>query len=211
MPYGNGHAGSVSFPPVEPTEQEYMPRVSIGSRIHMTPVLSSIEAALRRAAVSGDEMPDNSALCDISGACRSTVARAVVRLHAAGRLRYEVERRRRRVVFADGAATGWRRQHVGHASYTSTERTKPVKGAATVEEPTATVVVRPAPVLSEPLPPRQLRGSKTCVWPMWGDDERATGIYCDEPTMPGCSYCQIHGAVGKYQRITQKALQHVQA
>ena len=45
----------------------------------------------------------------------------------------------------------------------------------------------PAPPASRAAPPRN-----GCCWPLWDDQDRPDGRFCDNPRVPGRPYCTAH-------------------
>jgi GcrA cell cycle regulator len=52
-----------------------------------------------------------------------------------------------------------------------------------------TAVSGPAPEAAAPPP---IFPTRTCAWPLWGDRERATQLFCGAPTLRGVSWCAEH-------------------
>jgi GcrA cell cycle regulator len=55
----------------------------------------------------------------------------------------------------------------------------------------------PPPASPEAAAPPPIFPTRTCAWPLWGDQERATQLFCGAPTLRGTSWCPEHLRVVK--------------
>lgn len=97
---------------------------------------------------------------------------------------------------------GWTRHRVQHlAESWGLKRAAAASGPRRVAAMASALVTRaraaPQPPAPPPPIPRDLaRGG--CLWPLWGQNERPTHLYCGEPISAGCArpWCDRHRAIG---------------
>lgn len=90
-----------------------------------------------------------------------------------------------------------------------------LQGAAAMARAQAANAPQPAPASTPPAPPPappatvfRERRPGCCRWPMWGDRERPTHVYCEAPTVPGTwpeGYCPRHQAIARQNREPKEA------
>lgn len=168
----------------------------------ITPLMLQVEKIVQRLANAAHSMPSNPILGEQAGGKgRGVVARALMRLHEAGRLQIEIADGKRRVVMPSGAVTGWGDFAVGvHRPYsrhakgvTPDEKPKRLDYKPVADEafryriqPQRLVVTGPAP---------------TCQWPTWADGVKPKGtdsiaglaaLFCGMTSIKNSSYCSKH-------------------
>jgi hypothetical protein len=153
----------------------------------MTPLMVQVETILRRLANAKAPMPNNPILGTLAGSRgRSSASRALERLASINRLRIERDVRHRRVVFPDGAMTGWGEARPGHRPYST-------NAPGTIPRPPVRRPLSPAlPPSVPPGPPIFVGPAMNCQWPQWGDGVRPTGLFCGLPSQEGRSWCVEH-------------------
>ena len=186
----------------------------------ITPLMEAVEKIVIRVARAAHEMPNNPALGELAGGKgRNVVSRALQRLDRAGRLTIELANGKRRVVLADGAATGWGAFAIGvHKPYSKTP-----KGAAPDAKPKRPdykpVEAVPFRYRIEPQRLAEFDDADTCQWPLWSDGAKAEGVsdldklptlFCGAPVKRGKSYCADHVS-GAFLLNTRKCTHNVRA
>ena len=163
----------------------------------ITALMKVVEAVLVRISTNGSTMPNNPMLGQrCGGRGRSSMDRALRRLASIGHIQIEYRHGLRRVfVVQCGRWTDWGEARKGHAPFSTTPR--PPKGwkppqPVAIEQPRAFVR---AVVFFQPEPEPRYAGPRTCQWPMWSDQGKSTGVYCDAPVNGKGSYCAAHQAM----------------
>jgi hypothetical protein len=185
-----------------PVSQIVLPLVTPKSVF--TPLMAEVERILIRIAQVRGDMPNNPVLGQRAGGRgRSSVDRALRRLARIGRIRLEVEPGRRRVhlLAHDGLVTGWGEARPGHRPFCSRPKgtTAPIVKTRAPDSQPLPASAGTIPALAslagmEWTPPAVAHGAtRTCQWPMWGDDERPTYRFCDAATARSDScWCEGH-------------------
>lgn len=174
-------------------------RRSRRSAAFVTPVMEMVEATVRRHAAAALPMPNNPTLGEMSGGRgRNTVWKALKRLVAIGRILIEVDGLKRRVWVRDtGQVTGWGDHYLRSAPYSVHTKGEKAQERARRPDLSADLEGEPERLRVEPMKLVEADAADLCCWPMWGDGEQPTHIYCDEPVAPylqrrGVSYCEQH-------------------
>jgi len=189
-------------PRVETPSPQPKPKRRRGRRTAqlITPMMAAVEAVVRRHAAASLEMPSNPVLGQlIGGKGRQTAWRALAKLVAAGRLLIEVKDGRRRVWVRDtGHHTDWGAYSVSpHAPYTVSKRGEKRVSKEVVRPDIKEVDDQPARYRVEPQRLVATEAAEVCCWPMWGDDEAPTHMYCGTPLSRAQirrrkPYCEAH-------------------
>ncbi len=90
------------------------------------------------------------------------------------------------------------RKQVNARRMASVAAPAPLKAVPLHIVPDAPAIDRPATVFRSPRP-------GCCTWPMWGDRERPTHVYCDAPAGGKLRWCPQHMALGTSKRVAHAA------
>lgn len=171
----------------------------------ITRCMSDVARVVTRIANAADSMPNNPILGELAGGRgRSSVLRALRRLHKACVIRLETSGSRRRVhILATGAVTAWGEARPGHSPYarrpygTPAAETRPRRARTETSRPlppqlppisgVAVVLV----IVDELADLPKVKELQTCQFPKWEDAERPRGkaLFCGAPAMNRSDFC----------------------